>query len=317
MYKILSTVATLVLLPAVASQHVMAQACCSAGPPLLGSLEFSSVREQTSQLALTYEFNSVNDLVDQSSKLANDTRHRRVHSWLLEATHGVTSAVSITLLMTAVQQERQTEILSGENSLVRIRGFGDAVVLVKYAVVKNSLPDQREVAVGLGTKIPFGSSSRSHGGILLPADLQPGTGAWDGILWAYASQGFLPAAPLTLYAVGSARLTGVNDQYGPGKGGYKFGNETLLSFGAGYRTDGFLDYSFSIRARHSGADRFDGGVVPNTGGFWLTVIPGLNFKLSDDMILRGTFQYPLYRTLTGVQLTTSFTTSATLIYTIG
>ncbi|MEX1276995.1 MAG: hypothetical protein WEE20_13745, partial [Bacteroidota bacterium] len=169
--------------------------------------------------------------------------------------------------------------------------------------------------IGLGTKIPFGSSSNTDRGILLPADMQPGTGAWDGIAWFYASQGFLPTMPLTVYVVGSGRRTGTNERYGSGRGGYSFGNEGLFSLGGGYRTDGIMDYSLTLRARLAGADRFDNAVVPNTGGLWLTAIPGLNFKIFDQTVLRGTFQFPIYRRLTGVQLTTSFVASAAVLYT--
>ncbi len=292
------------------------QACCSAGPPILGSLELPAARAGVWQFVATYEANMLNDVVFGSQTLDDNTRRRTVHSLLLESSYGLTSEFSVTMLFSLVRQERTVRLPTGEGSFVRTTGLGDAVVLVKYTIVPLTLLEQRALSIGLGTKVPLGSSSRTDGGFLLPADMQPGSGAWDGIAWLHASQGFLPAAPVTAFAVGSYRWTGTNHRFGAAQQGYRFGNEAMLSLGAGLRTDWLADFSFVLRLRQSSADRFGGGSIPNTGGIWLSVIPGLNVKVSDRAVLRTTVHLPVYRELTGTQLTTTAIISGSLFLTL-
>ena len=200
---------------------------------------------------------------------------------------------------------------------LRTRGIGDAVLLVKYNIVPLNIVSQREIAIGAGPKIPLGKSRLSSEGILLPADMQPGTGAWDGILWAYAYQGFLPTIPINVFATASYRLTGTNDRFAAAsQEGYKFGNEFIATLGTSYRTDWPFDLSFQIRYRSVAADRFSSSEVPNTGGKWIYFLPGLNVNLFDELSLRFSGQIPVHRKLEGTQLTTSYTLSLSLFYSI-
>lgn len=293
-----------------------AQACCSAGPPLLGSLEFSPSPPETFQSVLTYHYNHLRDLLSGSTRLSDNSRQRTVHSVLLELSYGLSSSLSVSSLISFVRQERRVtstvDVLI--ESSVQTRGFGDALLVMKYRLVPLTIISQHEIVIGIGGKIPLGISSLSSGGILLPADMQPGTGAWDGILWAYASQGFLPRVPLTIVASASYRITGTNSRYGIGQQGYKFGNEFIASLGGGYRTEGSFDYSLVAQLRSVSPDQSVGSHVPNTGGLWFFIVPGLNFKLSDAFTLRASGQIPVYRSLEGIQLTTTYTVSVSLLY---
>jgi hypothetical protein len=143
--------------------------------------------------------------------------------------------------------------------------------------------------------------------------MQPGTGAWDGILWAYVSQGFLPQAPLTIFLTASHRFTDTNYRYGSQQRGYKFGNETLVNVGGGYRTDE-VDVSIILRFRHVRADRFGGFEIPNTGGWWLSAQPGVNIRTLENLSTRVALHVPLYRNLNGIQLTTTYGVSISLFY---
>lgn len=205
---------------------------------------------------------------------------------------------------------------SPSGSALRTRGLGDALVLFKYALIPLTIPSQQEVTIGVGGKIPFGASTLTSRGILIPADMQPGTGAWDGILWAHASQGFIPRAPLTLFVTASHRLTGTNERYVVDEQGYKFGNEMFLSVGAGYRTDDKMDYSLVFRYRRAGPDVFGDFEIPNTGGVWLSLLPGLNVDIVGGLTAHASVLIPLYRNLNGTQLTTTSTATISLFYTI-
>ncbi len=61
---------------------------------------------------------------------------------------------------------------------------------------------------------------------------------------------------------------------------------------------------------------FDGAEVPNTSGNWFYIVPGINGKLSDRFTARLSGQLPVYRNLSGTQLTTTYTASLGIIYNI-
>jgi len=299
------------------SQKGRSQACCSGGTPLLSSIELPAARVGTFQLALTYEYNTLGDVLAGSTRLNDNSRRRTTHSALLETNYGLASFLSLSLLLSAVRQERTVQSpVSGEYASLRLSGVGDAIILLKHNLLNADILSQSQISIGVGAKIPLGASTTRHNGILAPAEMQPGSGAWDAVFWLYASQGFVPDVSLTVFATATYRLTGTNQRYGNGLEGYRFGNEFVGSIGAGYRTDTPFDFSLSVRIRNVAADRFADFAISNTGGTWITILPGVNLALSDALTARAFGQFPLYRNLEGTQLTTTFTAGLTLFYTL-
>jgi hypothetical protein len=305
----------LLLLVGGCTANIRAQACCSAGTPLLSSLELPATDRGTLQFGFTYEYNALRDVLSGSSRLHDDSRQRSTHSLLLETSYGLTSSLSASVLLTVVQQERRIQsVVDGGDSFVKTRGVGDAIILVKYRLIRANVVNQLDASIGAGIKVPLGRSHLTINGILLPADMQPGTGAWDGVLWGYLSQGFIPTLPLNLFLSASYRYTGSNARYGSNQEGYTFGNELVANLGVGFRTDTELDFSLAMRFRITTSDWFAGENIPNTGGQWVYAIPGVNVKVLDNLTVRASGQIPVYRNLDGTQLTTSYTASVTRFY---
>lgn len=303
---------SIVLFMLVVPQIAFSQACCSAGVPLLGSMELPPTPAGSWNFGLTFERNVLRDVLAGSSTLDDNLRQRTVHTLLAETSYGLSRRLSITVLLSLIQQERKISSPFAHlppDELIT-SGFGDAVWLVKYTLFPLSMATQREISVGIGPKLPLGRSDLRKNGIFMPADMQPGSGAWDGVFWAYFYQGFLPATRFNLFGNFSSRYTGVSER------GYRFGNESILSISTSYRTDRFFDLSLSFRYRTTRPDQFNNSNIPNTGGQWFTVIPGVNLKLSKNLSARVTGQIPLYRNLQGTQLTTSYRASLSLFYTL-
>ncbi len=294
--------------------EVVSQACCSAGTPILGSLETSTARKSALQVSLSYDFNNLQTVLEGSQKIDDDTRQRLSNSLLLETTYGIFDRFSVTGLITYINQQRIINSSIGEENSLSSTGFGDALLLLKYEVISQTIVDQMQLAFGAGPKIPTGASDLTQNGILLPADMQPGSGSWDFVLWGYFSDGYMPLLPLNIYAVVSYKINSSNDRFNNSEAGYKFGNEFVSSIGAGFRTDSFFDYSFSIRFRATTQDQFDNEDVPNTGGIWLYAVPGLNLRITNYLTTRISAQLPLYRYLEGTQLTTSYSMTASIFY---
>ncbi len=300
------------------AEYIYGQACCSAGTPILSALEISATPERAWQVALTYEYNFLQDVVAGTEQLDDGTRQRLSQSFLLETSYGFNRLFSISMLLSYIQQERKLNSANDENSDEKLitRGFGDAVILLKYNLLPITIASSRQISVGAGIKLPTGESGLRSNGILLPADMQPGTGARDGILWGYVFQGLTADSRYNIFANTTYRFTGTNDRFrleNTSIKGYKFGNEFVMTIGTAYRTRSLLDFSLLARYRHLVPDRFSGFDVSNTGGEWFYLVPGLNMNFNQTSV-RLSGQLPVYRDLNGIQLTTSYTASLSLFY---
>ncbi len=297
-------------------QSILAQACCTAGTPLLGSLEMSTTKKGAWQLGLNYEYNSLTKVYEGNSELIDRTRERVSQSILLEVSYGLTSRITLTTMLSFINQLRKVDPLSGQNNTLNSNGIGDVILLAKYSLISLNFINQQELAVGIGAKAPTGKSEVKENGILVPADMQPGTGSWDGILWAYYSRANLLNIPMNLLVNLSYRFNGTNKRFGSNFSSYKFGNEFISTLGLSYFTGSIVDPSLFLRYRNTSSDQFSSGDIPNTGGDWLYIVPGVNINLTDNLTLRATGQIPIYRNLIGTQLTTTFTTSVAFLYSI-
>lgn len=171
----------LILLP----DGVQGQTCSCAGAPLINSQSISSASRGNFLLGLTYEYNEISHLYAGQKQLANRSVKRNTQSSLLELNYGITDRLTISGTATFIQKTR-TGLQKASNNQLITRGIGDGLVMLKYVLHQNTIREQYQLAVGGGAKIPFGESSLTNNdGIALNMDMQPGTGAWDGVLWSY------------------------------------------------------------------------------------------------------------------------------------
>ena len=199
----------------------------------------------------------------------------------------------------------------GENS-ENTQGLGDAVVLLKYKVTAGDADAANSVWLGAGPKMPLGRTNFNNSSdLILPADMQPGSGAWDVLLWGNYTGKRVIWPNLSATALGTYALKGTNPSYNEVQE-YKFGNELLGTAGLAYRLvvkKLLLDPNVSLQYRRTEPDEIDGGLFPNTGGQWINVIPGLTWNINSNVQLRASARIPVYRNLTGTQVTTSYRTN--------
>jgi len=303
----------LAALVALAPALACAQACSCGGAPLLGALEASAVEANHWHLGLGFESRSIADVVSGSEVLDDDLRERSVRAGSLEISRGLSDRLSLAAVLTWLEQERDTAAAGGRDRL-RTRGPGDALLLLKLSLLRPSLFSANELALGAGVKAPLGRSDLRAGGTLIAADMQPGTGSWDGILWGRASRDLRDIATLNLRASATWRFNGVNERFGEGRGSYRFGNELTGRLGAGYQPRERLDLSLDTILRRAEADRFAGVELPNSGGTWLDIEPAMGLRLSDGLVGRATLRLPLARWLSGTQLSTAFAFTLSFLF---
>jgi hypothetical protein len=295
-----------------------AQTCCSGGVPLGGSLGLGTAKSQSLQVLVTYDYNAINDLVSFSEQLNDDTRSRTTQSSIIEINYGLNNRWSFTGVVPFVRQTRSIQAFSGED-FTAVQGLGDMVFLAKYRLINPENQSGIDWVAGVGPKIPTAKTDHvNNQGLVMAADIQPGSGSLDGIFWSYFLKSrFLKNPNLGLVAVTTFRYSGKNKNYNETQT-YRFGNEFQFNLGLNYSTfvKRPVDFSTFIRYRKQTEDLIDGGVFPSSGGQWIYAIPGVNISFSPSWSFRLSGDVPLYRKLDGTQLTTSYKITAALLFNI-
>lgn len=295
-----------------AGGRLAAQTCSCGAAPLLGFLDGGPKDRGSWQLAWEYEYNDISNLVAGTRVLTPDDRRQTSQSGLLKIGYGINRIFSVTAMLTMTQKERDI------TDLLRVRGVGDGLVILQANLTPGYSYPQRELVVGVGFKAPLGPADLKRDGLLISADMQPTSGAWDGIFTGYASREVLMPRPVRVFISTSYRLTGSYQRFSFSEARLRFGNEFVASFGAGYTIGSRLGLTLMGRYRSSGADRFDGALIPNTGGQWFFLAPGINVALSNGVSLGIGGQLPLYQNLNGaIQLTTKYSLSMSVFYAFG
>jgi hypothetical protein len=292
-----------ILLLFIFNHNTYSQTCCSGGVPLSANLGLPASEKGSWQFSLSYDYNQLKTLKSGSVELDDGLRERLTQSILFETGYTFTKRFSLDLLLTYVRQERHIFSPLGTNSTIT-NGIGDGVLLLMY----NILPEHPKTTalVGIGPKIPFGATDMvSESGITLPADLQPGSGAWDAVLWGTVSQslGFRPS--LSVSATSTYRATGVNPDY-LGSIEYEFGNDLQIIAGFADRIvigKSIWDPSLFFRYRNAQRDTNNGSEIDATGGEWVFLMPGLKYSFNPDISISGTMEIPLYSFVNNTQLT--------------
>lgn len=286
----------------------VAQTCCSGGVPLSNNLGLPNEGKGIIVLGLNYDYNNLNTLNAESTKLDDNSRQRITNSVLLNLGYSITDKLAVETLLTWVNQTR-TITQFGNEEFTGTSGIGDAAFLVKYSI-PNVLGKNTLFNLGIGTKAPFGKSDiESDQGLQLTADLQPGSGAWDGLGWLSISKGLNVRPSASISGSLTYRLTGVNNSYLNNTATYEFGDEIQANIGY---TDQFLlfntlfDPGLIFKYRKSFEDKIDNQDIPNTGGEWVFVRPEITVKLTQNIKINTRFELPIYSFVEGTQLTPTF-----------
>jgi hypothetical protein len=292
----------------VAASPAIAATCSCASVPLLGTMELASPGEGKWFLASTYEFHDVSDLVSGSSTIPDQTgRDRTSQALVLEASKGLSEKWSISALISAVDHDRKVG-----DSRTTSSGLGDGIIMAKYSPARISLYSRNELSVGLGARLPIGEDEASQNGIILAEDMQPSSGAYGGILWAYGARALNDSASARVYANVTYMNNGKNDRE------YRFGHETTASIGTSFQTQTPWGFNAELLYRHTIRDERNGTEIPNTGGQWLDFVPSAQYHLNEKMALRIAAKIPLARDLNdALQFTTKYAARLTLTYVFG
>jgi len=286
---------------------LQSQTCCSGGIPLSNNLGLPSSEKGTLLLGLNYDYNNLNTLNIGSENLNDDSRLRTTNSVLLNAGYSITNKLSVESLFTWVNQRRIISQFDNEN-LDQTSGIGDAIFLVKYNF-SNLLGENSAFNIGVGTKIPLGSSTETNDlGIVLNSDLQPGSNAWDTVYFSFLNKSFGFNPSLNFYSRLFFRNTGTNSSY-QNDLSYRFGNEFQLFIGASHQLIFFKTLAnpgLSFKYRAASKDKIDNFDLDNTGGEWISIIPNISVDINPKVLFMSKVELPIYSKVEGTQLTPTY-----------
>ena len=289
------------------SEVTYGQTCCSGGVPISGNLGLPPGSGGTWQLSLGYDVNVLKTLMDGRDVLDDQSRERVTQSILFQSGYSITDRFSADLFFSYVKQER-TITQFDKTDYTSTNGIGDAALLLKYSLSKSS-SNKFLFTIAAGPKFPTGRSDFIRDdGIPLNADLQPGSGSWDGLFWGSGIYKFDFRPTLNLSSTAIFSYKGKNNQY-LGEQTYQFGNELQLLFSV---NDNFLvgkkiiDTSISFRYRKALSDRFNDLTMPSTGGQWVFLAPSLAYNFSQKFAANATFEIPIFSEVEGTQLSPTY-----------
>ncbi|MGB5288204.1 MAG: hypothetical protein WBQ32_00445 [Ignavibacteriaceae bacterium] len=289
-----------------------AQGCCTAGSSTFGGLERGNTNYGSLNLSLSFIHNGLNTTYNERTEITDPlNRTASVSSFNIEFEYGLAEQVSILVIGGYVVKNRETTVTSNETNDREVisfkgKGIGDITILGKYEIISPNIVSQFGLAVGGGAKLPVGSYTQEKDGSRLAIDLQPGTGSTDVLMWGNVYKGFLPLNfslfGNVLYRYAGSNLTG-----------YRFGDEFIFSINGEYYLTTYLNASLSLRGRFAAEDFWGGRFLPSTGGTYYDLIPSIIYTES-SLSLKLFYVAPVYRSVRGIQLTTSNTIGVELLY---
>jgi len=288
------------------SFNTIAATCSCAGVPLLNSMDATSVERNKWFLNLTYEQHKMNKLYSGGDEVNDETKRRRqTDSFIVQADYGISETWSVSAMLSFVDHQRTIGV--SNNSFSSASGIGDGLVLFKYTPKRMNLLSRWEYSVGLGAKIPVGEDNATQNGVDLSEDMQPSSGSYSALGWAYIGYAFDQAGQRQLFVSSNYSLNQENGR------NYANGNEFNFGIGASYTMKEKWAFVGQIRYRTTKADERNGDAIANTGGEWIDFLPSVQYRINDKSGVNVGFRIPVYRKLDGaLQFTTS--SAATLGY---
>lgn len=290
------------------------QGCCSGGAPLSGNLDLASTEAGSFSLRAIYDYNNLGSVVVGNKLLNDDTRTRLTKTGLIRLEYGLTKRWAFSGLFTFVRQSEKISFNNISNNVFG-QGIGDIVLMSQFNILNNV---KRKLAIGGGIKFPTGTISEVNEALdlLLPPDLQPGTGAYDFIAIAQMVENNIFFENLNLRVGTTYRITTSAPRFDQQQQ-YKFGN-ILQSF-VGFNRPIYLDKALvtpqlTARYRYAFHDQTNGFETINTGGHWVYLIGGLETFFNKKFGVSLSAEVPVFWQLEGVQLTTSYKLIGGLVF---
>lgn len=275
----------------------VSQNCCAPAVPQQGVLGETVALPQTLEISLHYEYLRSQDLYEGSEQIADQRDTKTAwHRATMAVSYGISSRLGISIIAPYIWKEKSL-IVTDRRINYNTDGIGDITGIVRFSIIPRDFVNFRELSMGLGLKAPTGSTDACSYGMVLPKELQPGTGSWDyhGSLSFF--QGFEPVD----FIVSATYMVTSTDE------GYKFGNQFSYLINSRFHLYPQVDISLALTGIIRAKDKQGGEEQSNTGRSQVWLTSGLQVQaLPDFLRLHANFEIPIYQHFNGIQLGSDF-----------
>ncbi len=295
------------------TQVIHAQNCCSPAVPPQGVLGETVSLPHILQMGMYHEYLRGRDynVSDSEAALNYGTASSDWNRTSLSLSYGFSHRVSVSAVLPYVWKKKTLKSERFASELVnKSHGFGDVTTMVRFSLLPRDFVNFREVSIGIGVKVPTGSTYQRNYGYRLPYELQPGTGSWDflGALTIYKGYELVDLLASATYV-----LTG---KAGERENAYEFGNQFYYLLDTNWHLASRVDFSLALSGAVRGQDE-EGGWEPvqATKRHQIWLVPGIELMVVPGLLgLQVHFEQPIYQDLEGVQLKSDYNLSANLTY---
>jgi hypothetical protein len=230
-------------------------------------------------------------------------RRREIDETVLGVHWGLRHDLQLSLLLPYVENTVKQDV-PGQPGRLHTSGFGDVTALAKWRFYRWDAPGEAlNVALLFGAGLPTGQHRERSGGVLVPLELQPGTGTFDPLIGVAAT--YEPRR-WRFNAAASYQHAGENHDD-------RLGDELTLELAAGNRfwlepyPGPFARADLFLRHYRVGSSRTDGADDPDSGRDLSTVGLNLAFRPRPTLDLQASLEVPVAEHVDGTQLRTGTT----------
>lgn len=281
------------------AQFSHAQGCCSASGSgsVTGVTSQGVVGERQWNVAVFYERFDLNELIntDGSPVLVDGGEEAHSTAVNLSVAFGWSTQLTTSAIVSYYSRSRDFALpgLAGGGGGVSADGIGDLTLFAKYALIPYQPARPHEVALGAGVKFPLGDDSIERRGVMLPVDVQPGSGSTDLLLWGrvFRQLGMADVAADITWTLSGASADG-----------YDFGN-TVQYNGTLTRALGHnLELGAHLNGRWAPALTRNTLDVINTGGHRVHLGPTLAWQpFGRGTTIHAALLFPVLEDVNGIQ----------------
>jgi len=291
------------------------QICCTAGTPIAGNFNISTLDKGRFSINSTLDLNIISDLLIEDAELKNDNISRVTTTFIGQFNYSFNRNGVVSLIVPYNWTTENTSV-NGINNKSTASGVGDIALAYFHRV---EVSKRSQFHIGGALKVPSGATQiEDLAGITLQPTLQPGTGSVD-LIYATQFQFLIKERSSTrLSQLISYRSNGETNIY-TFHDSYRFGDEfqSITTISSQVLISETVNTPFiAIQYINQDNHLVDGYENINTGGNWVYLNPGWILAFSEQINCSINYVFPVYRSVNGFQLATSSRLVATAAFTI-
>jgi len=287
----------------------VAQNCCAPAVSQQGVLGETVALPNVLEIGLHYEILRARGMYCEGDAISDPSNTEA--DWkrgTLTLAYGIIPRLSFSAAVPYIWKKKALDLVSQDKHLENTaEGIGDISCFLRFSLFPRDFVNYREVSIGLGLKLPTGSTDRRNYGFLLPEELQPGTGSWDYYGSVSFYQGF---ERVDFFLSGMYHLTSSYDEY-------EFGDQFSYLFSSNFHVARRVDLSAAFSGTVRGRDRQGGVEIGSTGRRQIWFVAGIQVQLIPQSLrLQVYYEEAVYQHFNGTQLGSDCNIRLTVAYTL-